>query len=175
MPESLTQVRRRAAATKAATRQLQARALHVNLRALKKARGMSNNDIAQATGLSKSQVDKWASGRAVPQHVGLAKLAALFGVVDPASLLSTDGPLMEGEHLPAEGGNGSGGVPALLDTAGLTRPPLPHASDITLKIDAVKGTAEVKFAAVLPLEDALQIVAMVQKHAEGATPADGTT
>lgn len=60
------------------------------LRQLRKAKGMTQTELAQLMGLTQQAIGKWENGAASPDPATLVKLAAIFGVSVDA-LLGLDG------------------------------------------------------------------------------------
>lgn len=80
--------------------------LHEKLQALRRARGLTQEEVAQELGVSHTDVSEWESGRSAPERDPLKALAAFYGV-SPDELLSDTA-------LPT-GGRWRGTVFALLD------------------------------------------------------------
>ena len=53
--------------------------------ALRAARGMKQDELAAALGVSRQSVSKWETGASVPELDKLVQLAGLFGVTLPPS------------------------------------------------------------------------------------------
>lgn len=80
--------------------------LHEKLQALRRARGLTQEEVAQALGVSRTDISEWESGRGAPERDPLKALAAFYGV-SPDELLSDTA-------LPT-GGRWRGTVFALID------------------------------------------------------------
>ena len=70
------------------------------LKALRKSRKMTQEDVAKALGLSKSTVGMYEQGRRQPDNNNLAALCKLFCVSSDYFLL--DGPVSNGNPLPQD-------------------------------------------------------------------------
>lgn len=71
-----------------------------NLQRLRRARGMSQEALAEAVGVSRQAISKWESGQAVPEIDKIIRLSKLFQVsIDSMVKEDADGPS------PAAGGN----------------------------------------------------------------------
>lgn len=55
------------------------------IRALREAKGLSQNDLAEALGIDQSAVSKWESGKAEPTLFNVRRLANILGV-EPGAL-----------------------------------------------------------------------------------------
>lgn len=80
--------------------------LHEKLQALRRARGLTQEEVAQALGVSRTDISEWESGRGAPERDPLKALAAFYGV-SPDELISDTA-------LPT-GGRWRGTVFALID------------------------------------------------------------
>lgn len=52
----------------------------LNLRAVRKAAGLSKSELAERAGFSRQQIARWEEGKAAPQQASVERLASLFGV-----------------------------------------------------------------------------------------------
>ena len=71
-----------------------------NIYRLRAARGMSQEELAAALGVSRQSVSKWETGAATPELDKVAALAALFGVTMDELVL---GEARTAQETPAEG------------------------------------------------------------------------
>ena len=71
-----------------------------NIYRLRTARGMSQEELAAALGVSRQSVSKWETGAATPELDKVAALAALFGVTMDELVL---GEARTAQETPAEG------------------------------------------------------------------------
>ena len=74
--------------------------LNERISALRKHCGLSQEDVAEALGISRQAVSKWETGRSFPDTENLLKLAALFGVTADALIK----PENAGAHVAANRG-----------------------------------------------------------------------
>ena len=61
------------------------------IKAARLAKGMRQDDVGKAFGVTKSAVAQWESGKNVPDGRKLHRLADLLGI-EPATLLAASGP-----------------------------------------------------------------------------------
>ena len=95
-------------------------ALGEKLARLRKARGMSQEQLAEALGVSRQAVSKWELGEAVPDVSRVVAMSELFGV--STDYLLKDG---SGEAGQAAGSGGGGHAGFAAGETGGEAPPVP--------------------------------------------------